>query len=150
MERTAHCTCGQLAITLEGEPILVVACNCTNCQRKSGSVFNVVSTFNNTQVLSTKGNFNTFELAAGSGRKGTINFCPNCGVSVYWKTEIYSDECTSVAVGCFADPAFPAPTVSLWNESKHNWVAFPEGMPCLETQLTEKQVKASLAEQGNI
>jgi hypothetical protein len=149
VERTAECPCGQLSITVEGDPIVVVACNCTNCQKKSGSVFNVVSTFKNEQVQSAKGDFNTFELAGDSGRKGRINFCPNCGTSVYWSTEVYSDECTSIAVGCFADPTFPAPTVSLWNKSRHNWVAFPEDMPCLETQLTEEQVQARLSEQEN-
>ena len=150
MEQTAECLCSQLSITVEGDPIFVVACNCTNCQRKSGSVFNVVSTFKNDQVKSTKGDFNTFEPSGDSGRKAKIKFCPNCGTGVYWSTEVYSDEFTSVAVGCFADPTFPAPVVSIWNKSKHNWVDFPGDMPCLETQLTEEQAQARLSEQENV
>jgi hypothetical protein len=29
-----------------------------------------------------------------------------------------------VAVGGFVDPSFPAPTRSVWEESRHSWVAF--------------------------
>ena len=31
-----------------------------------------------------------------------------------------------VAVGAFADPDFPAPAVSVWEERKHSWVVVPE------------------------
>ena len=128
--------------------MVVVACNCTNCQRKTGSVLNVVSTFRDAQVISTKGEINNFTLSGDSGRKGNINFCPNCGVSVFWKAEVY-ENCTSIAVGCFADPGFPAPVVSLWNKSKHSWVNYPDTIPCMETQLTEEQVKLKLSESKN-
>ena len=30
-------------------------------------------------------------------------------------------------VGVFADPAFPAPTISVYEERRHAWVATPEG-----------------------
>ena len=143
MERTAKCPCGQLSITVVGDPLVVVACNCTNCQRKSGSVFNVVSSFKNEQIVSTEGEFNEYELAGDSGRNGKIKFCPTCGTSVYWNAEAYQ-ACTSIAVGCFADPGFPAPEVSLWNKSKHEWVIFPENMPCLETQLSKEALENRL------
>ena len=146
MIRTARCPCAQLSITTEGDPSVVVACNCTNCQRKSGSVINVVATFSNAQVLEKKGKFKSFGLLGESGRKSEINFCPECGTSVYWQAEIYEDS-TSIAVGCFADPTFPKPVVSLWNKSKHDWVQLSEEIPCLETQLSAEQVNAKL-EQG--
>jgi hypothetical protein len=33
-----------------------------------------------------------------------------------------------LAVGAFADPNFPAPSVSIFEESKHAWMQLPEGM----------------------
>jgi hypothetical protein len=33
---------------------------------------------------------------------------------------------TGVAVGCFSDPRFPSPALSLWDETKHDWVLLPE------------------------
>jgi hypothetical protein len=35
---------------------------------------------------------------------------------------------TSLAVGAFADPNFPAPSVSIFEESKHTWTQLPDGM----------------------
>ena len=32
-----------------------------------------------------------------------------------------------VAVGCFADPDFPAPQVSLYEQRRHRWVEVPAG-----------------------
>jgi len=34
-------------------------------------------------------------------------------------------ELIAVAVGSFADPSFPPPTQSVWNESRHAWVETP-------------------------
>jgi hypothetical protein len=45
-----------------------------------------------------------------------------------------------VAAGTFADPDFPAPTRSIWEESRHPWVAlgheiaqFPQAAPAPST-----------------
>ena len=29
----------------------------------------------------------------------------------------------------FADPNFPAPTIAVWEESRHSWFALPPGTP---------------------
>jgi hypothetical protein len=31
----------------------------------------------------------------------------------------------AVPVGALADPAFPSPTVSVWEDRRHRWVALP-------------------------
>jgi len=33
-----------------------------------------------------------------------------------------------VALGCFADPAFPQPTQSVWTRDKHLWLVTPDEM----------------------
>jgi hypothetical protein len=35
----------------------------------------------------------------------------------------------AVAIGNFADPNFPAPTIAVWEESRHPWVSLPPGTP---------------------
>ena len=40
----------------------------------------------------------------------------------------------AIPIGCFADPGFPAHTHSLWCESKHGWVGFPESTVTLKRQ----------------
>jgi hypothetical protein len=40
---------------------------------------------------------------------------------VYWEPE-RKPELIGVAVGAFADPAFPAPSQSVFDERRHAWV----------------------------
>jgi hypothetical protein len=47
---------------------------------------------------------------------------------VFWEAEGTPDR-ISVAVGCFADPDFPAPARTVWTENKHEWLPFPESIP---------------------
>ena len=37
--REASCSCGQLRVTTEGEPVRVSVCHCRSCQQRTGSVF---------------------------------------------------------------------------------------------------------------
>jgi hypothetical protein len=56
-----------------------------------------------------------------TGEMGTnieFRFCPTCGSNVYW----YFGDVVVVAVGCFADPSFPAPTVSLYGKNRSHWL----------------------------
>src|ERR1700730_14285159 len=34
----------------------------------------------------------------------------------------------ALPLGAFADPDFPAPTLSVWEQSRHSWINLPEGM----------------------
>jgi hypothetical protein len=48
--RHAACSCKQLRLTVEGEPIRVSICHCLACQRRTGSVFGVQARFDAEQV----------------------------------------------------------------------------------------------------
>ncbi|WP_245344922.1 GFA family protein [Rhizobium sp. TAL182] len=74
-----------------------------------------------------EGHRRIFERDAAQGRKVRFHFCPNCGTSVYWEGDFNPDLCV-VAVGAFADPAFPPPLVSVYEESRHDWLQLPDGM----------------------
>ena len=63
---------------------------------------------------------------ADSGYEIRFHFCPNCGTSVFWEGDGSPTTC-GIAVGCFADPNFPAPTSSGWEESMHPWLGLPSG-----------------------
>jgi hypothetical protein len=52
-----------------------------------------------------------------TGGKFRSFFCPNCGTSVYWKTDKHPSM-IGIAVGAIADPNFPGPVRSVWEQSK--------------------------------
>ena len=128
VQRQAACHCGQLRVRLDGDPVLVSSCHCLACQRRSGALFGSTSFFKRDQVVSIDGEHRTWRRAGDSGRFLTFHFCPTCGSNVFWETEVVPDM-LSVAVGAFADPTFPAPSRTVWCESKHGWLPFPESIP---------------------
>jgi hypothetical protein len=58
------------------------------------------------------------------GTRVVFRFCPSCGSTVYWEAEARPG-LIAVAVGCFADPGFPAPLNSVWESRRHHWVELP-------------------------
>jgi hypothetical protein len=56
-----------------------------------------------------------------SGGKIHNYFCPQCGSAVYWKISNLP-ALIAVAVGAMAEPKYPAPVISVFEQSKHDWV----------------------------
>jgi hypothetical protein len=65
---------------------------------------------------------------AESGNALTYHFCPTCGSTVFWENDGFPGTVT-VAIGSFADPSFPAPTIAVWEETRHPWVSLPPDTP---------------------
>jgi len=119
--RTATCRCGQLSATCTGEPVRVSVCHCLDCQKRSGSAFSAQARWPAEQVV-VAGASKTFVHTADSGNTITHHFCPDCGSTVHYRIDGKFDGLIAIPVGAFADPAFPAPRFSVWEERKHDWV----------------------------
>jgi hypothetical protein len=130
MERLAQCHCGALRATASGDPLVVNVCHCKACQRRTGAVAASGAAFAKTQVR-IEGPSKVFERDGQAGRKVRFHFCPNCGTSVFWDADIRPDVYL-IAVGAFADPGFPPPTMSIFEESKHTWMRLPDGLKHLQ------------------
>jgi hypothetical protein len=78
-----------------------------------------------------EGRSTAFARAADSGRKMEFHFCPTCGTTLYWNSEARPHH-YGIAAGAFADPNFPPPTYSVWEESKHSWLMLPDEMESFE------------------
>jgi len=129
--RTAACCCGQLSIAVEGEPRGVGVCHCFACQRRTGSVFAALASF--APPYKVTGEATEFVRVGDQGAAFRFRFCPVCGSSVFHTEEGYEDRSVSVAVGAFADPAFPAPRVSVYDIRRHPWVSLPAGVRSFDT-----------------
>ena len=125
--RHAACNCGQLHLTIEGEPSRISMCHCLECQRRTGAVISNQARFRREQVTFA-GKATAWMRTAESGNALTFHFCPTCGSTVYWEGEGFPGY-VAVAIGSFADPNFPVPTISVWEESRHPWVSLPPDTP---------------------
>ena len=66
--REATCHCGQLRLTVEGEPFAVSICNCLACQRRTGSAFGMQAGFKADQVT-VEGRYSDYSrISDGRGR----------------------------------------------------------------------------------
>ena len=124
--RVASCSCGQLQARTAAEPIRVSVCHCLACQRRTGSVFGAQARFPREAVTVT-GESNKYVRVGDEGTRITFHFCPMCGATVYYPIGA-AEEFVAIPVGAFADPSFPAPTVSVYEERMHSWVAMPQGI----------------------
>ena len=122
-KRRASCSCGQLNLVCEGEPVRISVCHCLACQQRTGSAFGVQARFERTGVA-VEGRSSEFVRIGDSGGRATFRFCPDCGSIVYWEVDRIPDFVT-VAVGAFADPSFPTATVSVYEARMHAWCSIP-------------------------
>lgn len=122
--RVASCSCGQLRVTCEGEPVRISICHCLECQKRTGSVFGAQARFPSESVA-VEGRATRWTRRGDSGGSATFGFCPVCGATVYWELPGF----VTVAVGAFADPTFPPPHVSVYEERKHPWALARDQLP---------------------
>jgi hypothetical protein len=85
--RHATCNCGQLRLTIEGEPSRISMCHCLECQRRTGAVISNQARFRREQVTfagkatawmrtAESGNALTFHRLLGGRRLSWI--CRRC------------------------------------------------------------------------
>jgi hypothetical protein len=118
--RRATCACGQLAIECVGEPVRVSVCHCLDCQRRSGSAFATQARFPNDRVT-ISGQSKQWTRVGDEGGKGIMDFCPDCGSTLFYRVE-FDPDVVAVAVGGFGDPNFPTPIYSVYETRKHRWL----------------------------
>ena len=126
--REATCHCGQLSLTVDGEPFAVSICNCLACQRRTGSAFGMQAGFKADQVA-VEGRYNDYSRISDQPdrKEHVFHFCPDCGSQVFY-TEPTEPELLVVSVGAFADPTFPPPTESGYDSRRHPWIELPESV----------------------
>jgi len=119
--RTASCRCGQLTAAATGKPVRVSVCHCLDCQKRTCSAFSAQARWPADQVT-IEGRSQPWIQFADSGNKITHGFCPDCGSTVHYLIAGKFDGLIAIPLGAFADPEFPSPLFSVWEERKHAWV----------------------------
>jgi hypothetical protein len=126
VRREAACSCGQLRVAVDGDPVRVSVCHCLACQRRTGSAFGYQARWPVESVQIT-GQAREYRRVSedGEDEERHFHFCPECGATVYYFTD---PEFIAIPVGVLADPGFPEPTVSVWESRRHEWVTLPDGV----------------------
>ncbi|KAL5344277.1 hypothetical protein ACLOAV_010781 [Pseudogymnoascus australis] len=121
---TGSCLCGNIKVTIVGEPVKNILCHCTDCHKITGSHFS-----DNAQVLDknftlVSGTPKQFTKTADSGSEITSHFCGDCGTTL-WRSGIFFPGGKIVKSGIMDDPKWQGeqrPVGELFAESKTAWL----------------------------
>lgn len=126
MTHTARCSCGQLALSFDGERPPASMCHCFACQRRTGSAYGLQVLLDKDRVH-IRGEATTWQRTGDEGAIVTSSFCATCATTLYWELDVMPGKII-VAVGAFNDPTWPAPTFSVYEERAHRWWVRPESV----------------------
>lgn len=120
MERKAECGCGNVKVIVKGDPQTCFACHCDYCQKASGSIGTFGAVYREENFVSSEGEVTKFDdLPKWPGSEKY--FCSKCGTTVHWKNPAAFPGMHMVAIGCFSDPGFPGPQVTVQTQYRHKW-----------------------------
>ena len=117
--RRATCSCGQLAVTVEGDPIRVSMCHCLACQKRTGAPFGAQARYPRAQAR-IEGTSKTYARIGDAGSRIEFQFCPECGSTVHYTMP--PADWIAIPIGAFADPTFPAPVFSVYEARRRSLI----------------------------
>jgi hypothetical protein len=121
---TARCSCGQLSLEVEGEPVLNALCHCSDCRRRTGSAFGWQAYFLEGQVGEHKGEFTSRSVPVSEPQ--IRHFCPRCGSTLWW-TSGTAPGMVGVPGGAFEPGVLAEPIASYRDNNCCEWLKLPEG-----------------------
>jgi len=130
---SGRCLCGATRYRLAGEPLMVYACHCTDCQKRSGGAFGISLWVERSAIEVIQGEAVLHVGATEDGRVRHTRMCAACTTRL-WSEPLQRPAHAIVRAGTLDDTSWLRPVAHLWTRSAQPWFAFPEGVPRYETQ----------------
>lgn len=134
---TGGCQCGAVRYEIDAEPLTVIACHCTECQKQSASAFGMTMPVPRESLTITKGKPAHWERTAESGNIVGAAFCVACGVRLFH--EPANMAVLNVKPGTLDDASWVAPVGHIWTDKAQPWlrdrlegVLYPRQQPNME------------------
>ena len=128
------CQCGAICYEITAFPLLLYTCNCTDCQRQSGSAFalNMPVTSGDFRIL--QGEPKGWRHLSPSGTPVISRFCENCGTRLYGERD-GRPQTINLRAGTLDDTSWLVPAAHFFMRSAQSWVQPAPAAQCIETQL---------------
>ena len=136
VKAAGSCLCGQLRIEVDGDPVVMVHCCCTDCQKASGGGHMTNARFREEDVKIT-GGYTTYGVKAKSGNINYRHFCPTCGGRGFG-TNSGRPGLVNVSVGILDDTSWFEPQMAIFMCDHRDWDRFPEDLPAFDEYPPEK------------
>lgn len=124
------CNCGAIRYEVAADPIMTGHCQCTNCQKDSGTGHASLMMFPKAAIKMT-GAAKEYQRKADSGNTVSHGFCANCGSPIYGKTTGMPDGMV-INAGSLDDPSLFNPQFVVYTASGHAWDKLDPALPKFE------------------
>lgn len=124
------CACGAIRYAVRAEPIVMIDCQCRQCQRQSGTGHSSYLTFQAAEVT-VDGNASHWQETGEGGTKKSCVFCPTCGSPLYI---IFPDapDLFALRTGSLDDPSGYKPQMVSWTSAGYSWDHLDPEIPKFE------------------
>jgi hypothetical protein len=121
------CACGAVRYRMEGPPLVVHACHCSQCQTLSGTAFALNAVIEAQRVALLSGAPEPTQVTGASGKPQTILRCPQCKVALWSHYPQAGERIAFVRAGTLDEPARAPPDIHIYTSTKLPWLTQPEG-----------------------
>lgn len=117
--RSGHCACGQITLTIAGEPLQTRQCWCRQCQQVAagGPTNNAIFQADDVAIA---GELASNGYVAASGLRLTLWFCPSCGTQVSCQSAARPHLLT-LRLGVIDEPHGLRPRMAIWTSEAPDW-----------------------------
>ena len=130
---TGGCSCGAIRYEIAGFPLLLYTCNCTDCQKHTGSAFALNMPVRVVDFRILRGKPKGWNHTSPSGMAVISRFCGDCGGRLYGE-RASRPQTINVRAGTLDDTKWLVPAAHFFMRSAQSWVQPADGAVCIETQ----------------
>ncbi|RWO71538.1 MAG: aldehyde-activating protein [Mesorhizobium sp.] len=128
---TGGCACGAIRYETNDEPIFQNHCQCSDCQKRSGTGHGSYLTFGQRADMVITGEVSTWRVAGASGNEKIHTFCPTCGTPVFL-IPVAMPELIVVHAASLDDPEQFSPQMVTYTRHGHAWDKMDPSLQAVE------------------
>jgi hypothetical protein len=128
---TGGCPCGAVRYQLASFPLLLYSCNCTDCQKASGSAFALNMPVRARDLRILQGEPKGWHHTSPKGVRVTSWFCGDCGGRLYGERAGRA-EIVNLRAGTLDDTTWLVPVAHMFTKSAQAWVQPAADAECHE------------------
>jgi hypothetical protein len=130
---TGGCICGAIRYEIASFPLLLYTCNCTNCQKQSGSAFGMTMPVTAKDFRIVEGMPKAWRRLSPAGVAVASWFCSDCGNRIYGE-RAGRPETINIRAGTLDNTSWLVPVAHFYTRSAQPWVRPAPDAVCHETQ----------------
>lgn len=131
---TGRCLCGDCTYEIDGDPVVVAHCHCSDCQRLSGAGHTTGAMFAEAGVRM-GGPIASYVLVSEAGNQVTRMFCRGCGSPLFGRNSGMPGFITATA-GTLDQSEGLSPQVAIFARNRRSWDRMDSGLATFEAQPT--------------